>query len=136
MKLHWRGAASEGDKLLCLDDLFHDIIDGKCLVYSFGIAQDWTFEISMADIGCKVSSMKQLQCASISFNNIIYIFIYLYLYLHIFICRYMHLIQQSMSLKAASYLTPSKRIYFFINGQCIVLQEMILRLATAMMYRV
>ena len=73
MKLHWRGAASEGDKLLCLDDLFHDIIDGKCLVYSFGIAQDWTFEISMADIGCKVSSMKQLQCASISY---IYIFIY------------------------------------------------------------
>ena len=53
-RLHSHGARSEGDKLLCLDNLFHDIIDGNCLVYSFGIADDWTFEISMADMGCKV----------------------------------------------------------------------------------
>ena len=58
--LHWHGARSEGDKLLCLDNLFHDIIDGNCLVYSFGIAEDWTFEISMADMGCKVSSKKEI----------------------------------------------------------------------------
>ena len=59
--LHWHGAASDGDKLLCLDNLSHDIMDGNCLVYSFGIAEDWTFEISMADMGCKVSSVKQFQ---------------------------------------------------------------------------
>ena len=48
------GGASEGDKMLCVDNMIHDITHGTCLVYSFGIADDWTFEISMAALGCKV----------------------------------------------------------------------------------
>lgn len=53
-KITWRGAASDGDKMLCLDNLFQDLSNGSCLVYSFGIANDWTFEKSMAELGCKV----------------------------------------------------------------------------------
>ena len=98
MKLHWHGAASDGDKLLCLDNLYHDIIDGNCLVYSFGIADDWTFEISMADMGCKVSSMEQFQRISIHLSIISYLYTNLF-HLLIVIFRYVHLILQSMSRK-------------------------------------
>ena len=52
------GGASDGDKLLCLDSLFHDVINDNCLIYSFGIADDWTFEISMAELGCQVCHLK------------------------------------------------------------------------------
>ena len=44
----------DGEKLLCMDNLYNAIQNGTCLVYSFGIADDWTFEISMAALGCKV----------------------------------------------------------------------------------
>ena len=52
------GGTSDGDKLLCLDSLFHDVINDNCLIYSFGIADDWTFEISMAELGCQVCHLK------------------------------------------------------------------------------
>ena len=53
-KFTFPGAASEGDKMLCVDNIIQDIQNKSCLVYSFGIASDWTFEISMANLGCKV----------------------------------------------------------------------------------
>ena len=56
--LSWHGGASDGDKFLCLDSLFHDITDENCLVYSFGISDDWSFELSIAELGCKVSKME------------------------------------------------------------------------------
>ena len=49
--------ATDGEKYLCLDRLIHDIKRQECLVYSFGLADDWTFEEAMASLGCKVSGL-------------------------------------------------------------------------------
>ena len=48
------GAGRDGIKTLCLDDIYRDIKNKECLIYSFGIADDWTFEEYMASLGCKV----------------------------------------------------------------------------------
>ena len=37
---------------VCIDDLFDD--DGRCLVYSIGIANEWMFDVNMALMGCEV----------------------------------------------------------------------------------
>ena len=43
--------AIDGDKFVCMDNL----IKGKpCLIYSFGIANDWTFEDFMDYRGCEI----------------------------------------------------------------------------------
>ena len=43
--------AIDGDKFVCMDNL----IEGKpCLIYSFGIANDWTFEDFMDFRGCEI----------------------------------------------------------------------------------
>ena len=44
----------DGQKYVCMDELMDDMRAGKCLVYSFGLAQDWTFEETVASMGCKV----------------------------------------------------------------------------------
>jgi hypothetical protein len=44
----------DGVKRVCMDDLIHDVIRGDCLVYSFGIGNDWSFEVAMNDLGCEV----------------------------------------------------------------------------------
>ena len=41
----------DGEKLLCMDNLYSAIQNGTCLVYSFGLADDWDFEIFMAKLG-------------------------------------------------------------------------------------
>ena len=38
----------DGDKFVCLDPL---LSKESCLVYSFGVANDWTFEDQMDDLG-------------------------------------------------------------------------------------
>ena len=43
--------AVDGDKFVCMDT-FGD--DNGCLVYSFGIANDWTFEDFIVQFGCSV----------------------------------------------------------------------------------
>merc|ERR1712141_935437 len=48
------GVGRDGIKTLCLDDIYRDIKNKECLIYSFGIADDWTFEEYMASLGCKV----------------------------------------------------------------------------------
>nr|XP_027222760.1 uncharacterized protein LOC113814896 [Penaeus vannamei] len=40
-------------KNVCLDGRF-DVIPGRCVVFSFGINHDWSFEDEMAEFGCKV----------------------------------------------------------------------------------
>ncbi|KAF0288584.1 Methyltransferase-like protein 24 [Amphibalanus amphitrite] len=49
--------AMDGHKYVCLDgeqlDMPHT---DRCLVYSFGISNDWSFDDSMADFGCTVFS--------------------------------------------------------------------------------
>jgi len=41
----------DGDKFICLDSI---IMKAPCLIYTFGIADDWTFEDLMDDMGCTV----------------------------------------------------------------------------------
>ena len=42
-------------RYVCVDDDFEqDILQGRCLVYSFGLANDWTFEEALAEMGCRV----------------------------------------------------------------------------------
>ena len=46
--------AMDGHKYVCLDKLYADIQSGDCLIYSFGISDDWTFEEAMAQLGCTI----------------------------------------------------------------------------------
>ena len=45
---------TDGSKFVCMDDVIKDIANGKCLIYSFGVAEDWSFEDIMDDLGCEV----------------------------------------------------------------------------------
>ena len=45
------GRGIDGDKYVCMDDFQSD---DTCLVYSFGIATDWTFEDFITQFGCYV----------------------------------------------------------------------------------
>ena len=53
---HWSSVAKiiDGQKPVCLDKIYKDIQSGKCLVYSFGVGDDFTFETAMAGLGCTV----------------------------------------------------------------------------------
>ncbi len=53
---NWYGehGCMDGHKYVCLDKLYVDVKNKNCLIYSFGIANDWTFEAAMADLGCTV----------------------------------------------------------------------------------
>ena len=44
----------DGAKYVCLDKWKQIIENGKCLIYSFGLADDWSFEETLAEMGCKV----------------------------------------------------------------------------------
>ena len=41
----------DGEKLLCMDGLYKAVQNQTCLVYSFGLANDWNFEVFMAELG-------------------------------------------------------------------------------------
>ena len=45
----------DGSKNVCMDYFLPSVKAKKCLIYSFGISDDWTFEDAMADFGCQVS---------------------------------------------------------------------------------
>ena len=49
----------EGQKTVCLDKLYEDIRRGECLVYSFGIGDEFSFELAMANMGCQVRAFDQ-----------------------------------------------------------------------------
>ena len=51
---HWRGGSTDGERYLCMDNFFEDIRKENCLIYSFGIADDYVFEKEMGSIGCIV----------------------------------------------------------------------------------
>eukprot|EP00096_Caligus_rogercresseyi_P005471 TRINITY_DN2098_c0_g1_i2.p1 TRINITY_DN2098_c0_g1~~TRINITY_DN2098_c0_g1_i2.p1 ORF type:complete len:234 (-),score=39.41 TRINITY_DN2098_c0_g1_i2:43-744(-) len=44
----------DGSKFVCLDAFLPAVESGDCLVYSFGIGKDWSFEKSLSDLGCEV----------------------------------------------------------------------------------
>jgi len=43
--------AADGDKFVCMDDI---ILGKPCLIHSFGLANDWTFEDFMDYRGCEI----------------------------------------------------------------------------------
>ena len=45
----------DGSKYICMDKLYLDIKKQDCLIYSFGLSDDLTFEESMATLGCRVN---------------------------------------------------------------------------------
>ncbi|XP_063584744.1 uncharacterized protein LOC134762297 [Penaeus indicus] len=49
----WFAAPDDGRKLMCLDERF-GIQAGKCVVLSFGINNEWSFEDDVEKLGCKV----------------------------------------------------------------------------------
>ena len=48
---------TDGSKFVCMDELLKDIENGECLIYSFGVAEDWTFEDIMDGLGCEVYAL-------------------------------------------------------------------------------
>ena len=44
----------DGQKYVCMDELMEDMERQECIVYSFGIGGDWTFEDTIGTLGCKV----------------------------------------------------------------------------------
>ena len=44
----WQGIQVDGDKFVCLDNL---LAKDKCIIYSFGISNEWSFEDLMDSIG-------------------------------------------------------------------------------------
>ena len=44
----------DGGKYVCMDELIYDILNNECVIFSFGISDDWTFEDMMDDLGCTV----------------------------------------------------------------------------------
>ena len=68
--------AMDGQKYVCMDELMMDVKNQKCVVYSFGIGSDWTFENTMASFGCKVYAYDHtidpptFDAENITFSNI------------------------------------------------------------------
>ena len=46
--------STDGERYLCMDNFYKDIPEQKCVIYSFGIADDFTFEREMGSLGCIV----------------------------------------------------------------------------------
>ena len=45
---------TDGQKFVCMDDLLKDLENNECLIYSFGVKDDWTFEDIMDSFGCTI----------------------------------------------------------------------------------
>ena len=46
----------DGHKFVCVPELIKDIRNDECLVYTFGVSNDWSFEAEIGEMGCKVFS--------------------------------------------------------------------------------
>ena len=44
----------DGQKFMCMPDIYEDIENHRCLIYSFGISSDYTFEQAVGRLGCEV----------------------------------------------------------------------------------
>jgi hypothetical protein len=49
-----RCGAMDGQRYLCMDNFYRDIHADTCIIYSFGISEDYEFERDMGSIGCVV----------------------------------------------------------------------------------
>ena len=50
----------DGEKHVCMDYLKQAIDKNECLIYSFGLGSDWTFENTMANMGCTIRALGTL----------------------------------------------------------------------------
>ena len=41
----------DGEKMICMDSIYEAVQNGSCLIYSFGLADNWDFEVAMAELG-------------------------------------------------------------------------------------
>ena len=41
-----------------MEKLYEAIQNGSCLIYSFGLADDWDFEVTLAQLGIRQSILK------------------------------------------------------------------------------
>lgn len=44
----------DGHKSMCVEKLLEDIEKNRCLIYSFGVGGDWSFESTLSDLGCEI----------------------------------------------------------------------------------
>ena len=51
---HPECGSTDGERYLCMDNFHNDILNDRCLIYSFGIADDYQFEELMGSVGCVV----------------------------------------------------------------------------------
>ena len=47
----------DGEKHVCMDLLKSAIKKGECLIYSFGLGSDWSFENTLAKMGCTIRAL-------------------------------------------------------------------------------
>ena len=47
----------DGEKHVCIDLIKASIDKGECLVYSFGLGSDWSFENTLANMGCTIRAL-------------------------------------------------------------------------------
>ena len=40
-----------GEKMVCMDIIYEALKNDSCLIYSFGLSDNWDFEIAMAELG-------------------------------------------------------------------------------------
>ena len=45
-----------GEKMICMDVIYKALKDDSCLIYSFGLSENWDFEIAMAQLGKSYSN--------------------------------------------------------------------------------
>ena len=55
----------DGEKYICIDRLYPALQNGTCLVYSFGLADDWDFEIWMASLGKYLAYLEHISTSAI-----------------------------------------------------------------------
>ena len=48
------GPHVEGVKYICIDKLVYDVLNNECVIFSFRIKNDWSFEDAMDNLGCTV----------------------------------------------------------------------------------
>ena len=48
---HWESGFLDGEKAVCMDGIFKAIQNRTCLVYLFGLSDNWDFEVMMANLG-------------------------------------------------------------------------------------
>ena len=69
LTLRTREQTVDGQKLVCMDPEFTILTSDRCLVYSFGIATDWTFDWDMERLGCVVHSFDPSINLTSSYQN-------------------------------------------------------------------